>query len=339
MSVGLRKIAIRVGGVIGFLLLFSLILPGSTKVERSITADIGREAAFTVLNGFQHWNEWSPWFDRDPDALYFFEGPKFGVGARLKWQGNADVGAGAQEIVESVPYERVTMSLDFGSQGRAKAAFILEPLAGGTRITWQFETAHGFNPLSRYMGLMIGRWVGGDYEEGLLRLKNYLESLPKAEFADLFVNSVVTKPQTIVYAPVVASADKISPELGRAFGEVGAYLAKAGVQPAGPPLAVMVDMSETEMQMNAGFPVAGKLAQYSDDGRIRSGQLYAGRALEVLHVGPYSKIGEVYEKVTSYLAVRRLIQNGDPWEVYVDDPGKVAEADLRTMIYYPVTEY
>jgi hypothetical protein len=34
----------------------------------------------------------------------------------------------------------------------------------------------GMNPVGRYMGLMMDRWVGGDYERGLLQLKAQVEA-------------------------------------------------------------------------------------------------------------------------------------------------------------------
>ena len=33
----------------------------------------------------------------------------------------------------------------------------------------------GNNPIARYVGLMFDKWIGGDYEKGLARLKQVME--------------------------------------------------------------------------------------------------------------------------------------------------------------------
>ena len=71
--------------------------------------------------------------------------------------------------------KRLLVALDFdGSQ--AQAAYLLEPEGDGTRLTWAFDTEHGKNPVSRWFGLMLDRWVGGDFARGLGKLKTVLES-------------------------------------------------------------------------------------------------------------------------------------------------------------------
>ncbi|MDH3481246.1 MAG: SRPBCC family protein [Gammaproteobacteria bacterium] len=46
---------------------------------------------------------------------------------------------------------------------------------GGTRLTWAFD-ANFDNMPGHYMGLMVDKWVGSDYERGLERFKALAES-------------------------------------------------------------------------------------------------------------------------------------------------------------------
>lgn len=153
----------------------SLLLPSSTHVERAITIDRSPDAVFATLNSFERFAAWSPWAEHDPHTRYTFEGPASGVGARMRWTGNRAVGSGSQEIVESVPANRIVVALDFdGSAGRAQ--YLLEPDGRGTRLTWTFDAEHGYNPMSRILGLLFDRMIGSDYEKGLRKLKGLLES-------------------------------------------------------------------------------------------------------------------------------------------------------------------
>lgn len=155
----------------------SLLLPSSTHVERSITIQRSPAEVFATLNSFERFNAWSPWAEYDPQARYTFEGPASGVGARMRWEGSRSVGKGSQEITVSEADRRVEVALDFdGSQ--AKATYLIEPEGAGTRLTWVFDTEHGYNPLGRWMGLLFDRMIGADYEKGLAKLKALLESAP-----------------------------------------------------------------------------------------------------------------------------------------------------------------
>ena len=94
----------------------------------------------------------------------------------MRWVSDQrDVGTGSQEIVVSEPDSRVETALDFGEMGTATAFFDLAPGGGGSRVTWGFTTDTGFNPVGRWMGLMMDRWVGADYETGLANLKTLVE--------------------------------------------------------------------------------------------------------------------------------------------------------------------
>ncbi len=154
----------------------SFLLPGKAEVSRSITIDAPAEAIFPFVNSMQETEKWSPWLSRDPETKLAYSGPDTGVGNTLNWSSeNPQVGTGTQEIVESVPDQVVRTELDFGPMGTAIASFVLQPEGSGTQVTWGFVSDLGLNPMSRWMGLMMDGWVGGDYERGLENLKALVE--------------------------------------------------------------------------------------------------------------------------------------------------------------------
>lgn len=152
----------------------SLLLPSSTRVERSVVIDRSPAEVFATLDSFERFNAWSPWAEYDPQATYTYEGPVRGVGARMRWVGNRAVGTGSQEITASEPHRRILVALDFDGS-LAQASYLLAPEGQGTRVTWAFDSAHGWNPFKRWLGLLFDRMIGADYEKGLGRLKALLE--------------------------------------------------------------------------------------------------------------------------------------------------------------------
>lgn len=154
----------------------SFLLPGKAEVSRSVTINAPAEAIFPYVNSMQETEKWSPWLSRDPETKLSYSGPEAGVGNTLNWASeHPQVGTGSQEVIESVQNQTVKTALDFGPMGKATASFVLQPKGEETQVTWGFESDLGLNPMSRWMGLMMDKWVGTDYERGLENLKALVE--------------------------------------------------------------------------------------------------------------------------------------------------------------------
>ena len=173
----LKRLGLFVVVVIVLLVAGAYLLPRTVTVERTAQIDAPPEAVFPHVNSLKATEAWSPWLDRDPDVALTYEGPDEGVGARMTWASDdPNVGNGTQEITLSTANERVESALDFGDMGSGDAWFALAPANGGTEITWGLNADMGNNPIGRWMGLMMDRWVGGDYEKGLANLKQLAET-------------------------------------------------------------------------------------------------------------------------------------------------------------------
>ncbi|RVT84530.1 hypothetical protein DXV76_12700 [Rhodobacteraceae bacterium CCMM004] len=153
-----------------------LLLPREVTVARSATVQAPPEAVFPHVNSLRQTMEWSPWLSRDPETEVTFSGPESGVGAAMSWSSDdPQVGQGSQEIVASTENREVVTALDFGAMGTAEARFLLRPEGDETQVTWTLDTDMGAGPMGRWMGLMMDRWVGADYDRGLANLKARVE--------------------------------------------------------------------------------------------------------------------------------------------------------------------
>ena len=163
--------------IVGAVIVGGFLLPASTHVERSVSIARPPAEVFAMLNSYRRFNEWSPWHGLDPNTTYVYEGPAEGVGAGMRWSSEqSNVGKGRRTIVESEADEKGGTRLESEGQNDALATFTLSAEGDGTRVVWSFETEHGKNPISRGFGLMLDRWVGGDFARGLEKLKLVLES-------------------------------------------------------------------------------------------------------------------------------------------------------------------
>lgn len=173
----LKRILLGLVTIVAILAVISLFLPKGITVERSITMRGEASDVFPYVNNLQKFQEWSPWAVFAPDLELTYSGPDDGVGAKSTWDSeNSEVGSGSQEIIESRQDEYVKIALDFGDEGDGTSDFRILSEDNRTRVVWGFQIDVGYNPVARYMGLMMDTWIGDIYQIGLERLKLLVET-------------------------------------------------------------------------------------------------------------------------------------------------------------------
>ncbi|HYV31988.1 MAG TPA: SRPBCC family protein [Candidatus Binatia bacterium] len=159
------------------LLLASLFLPSRYRVERSTLIRARPEAIFTCVNIPKKWPEWTAWTPtKYPDMQMAFTGPDAGAGATYTWAGKTS-GQGTLKITRSDPDKGIAYALDF-EHGKylSDGGILLEPSGDSVKVTWFNQGDLGWNPVSRYFGLLMDKMMGPDFEEGLENLRRKAES-------------------------------------------------------------------------------------------------------------------------------------------------------------------
>jgi len=323
----------------------AFVLPASAHIERSITIARPASEIFPVLNSYRRFNEWSPWFGKDPTASYDVTGPASGVGAKQSWKGDPHtVGSGFQEITASKPNEMVATALDFGDMGKGTAQFLLAPDAHGTKVTWTLDTVAPlgidgkivWNAIGRYVGLFMDRMVGPDYELGLGRLKTLVETFPDADISGIGGELVqlAARPIYFVSASSGIGGDSAKAVLTEAYKKLGKYVYENGVTMQGAPMTITTSYDKSGWKFDAAIVVDRNNAATRED--IQAGVTDSGNAAQFVHVGPYEKIGETMEKAYAWIAVQGYKPRGRLIEEYISDPGKTPVAELQTRLTIPV---
>lgn len=342
----LKKVAWLIALIVLAFVAVGQFLPAERSVQRSIVIERPQSLVFAVLNGYRHFNRWSPWAARDPRARYQYSGPDSGEGARMDWDGDPRVvGSGWQQIIRSDPYGRIDLRLDFGEQGTARSGYRLQPVADGTLVTWQFHTdvtqGKGLfdRLLARYFGIFLSRWVGDDYEQGLASLKAYVESLPEADFADFDIQVVHVQPQTVlqVNGSSEPDASAVAQALASAFAEIIRYMSDHELESGGQPMALTWQRDTEGYEFTAALPVTGEPPEPDtadeSENAVTWGQSPAGKAVRIVHVGPYEALPDTYDALESYLAAHGLETTGLSWEHYISDPADTVADERITHVY------
>lgn len=334
----MQKILYGILAFFALLILIGFALPRAHRIEVSTEIDAPQATVFALVNDFRRYTGWAPWDDTDPNARFIYSGNPRGEGATLTWDG-AVLGTGTQTITESRPYDFVGIAINPGEPGAAKSWFRLAPGVGTTIVYWGFEADYGMNIVGRYFASMLGSVVAREYEAGLAGLKDLAESLPNADFSDLEIEHLVIEPVEIAYLPAHSRPEPsaMSEAMGAAYFEVLKFIDANGLQDAGAPLSITKTFVGAELLFDAGIPVRGVTEDTPRESNgVRLGMTYGGPAIRVRHVGSYRNLSTTQRKIAAYLAALGIERNGDAWESYVSDPGKTPEAELVTLIYYPV---
>ncbi len=287
----LKKIALVLVIVVVVVVGAAYLLPRNVHVERSAVIEAPQAPAFALVNGYRMFNKWSPWSDLDPNAQYTYEGPESGVGAKMTWSGDPKtIGSGSWEIVESRPHNLVKTALDLGNQGTAMAQFALEPEGAATRVTWSVDLDMGMSPVGRYMGMMMDGMIGPHYAKGLASLKGLAEGMPKADFADLTIEAVSVQPVTVEYVPAASPKDAraIGAAIGAAYATVQKFMTAQRLTQAAAPITINTRWDDTGYGFDAAIPVdRAPEKPVPDASPVQVKQTYGGKALKVVHMGPY----------------------------------------------------
>ncbi len=172
-----RRVVLGLAIVLVLLIVAAFFMPRHATVSRSVEIAAPASVVFPMVGDLRRFNEWSPWFARDPAAVYTFTGPTDGVDQTMNWTSkDPDVGAGSMTVERIEPEKVVVMAIAFAGEGDAQATITLESTGALTRVVWRFDSDLGFNPIARYFGLMMDGRVGPDYERGLARLKTVAEA-------------------------------------------------------------------------------------------------------------------------------------------------------------------
>ncbi len=151
--------------------------PDEFKVARSMDMEAPADKIFAQVNDLTKWPAWNPWLKLDPNAKTLLEGPKAGVGAISRWEGNDQMGSGSMTITESVPGDHVTFLLEFLKPFAATntSMFIFKQTGKTTNVTWNMSGKAQL--INKIMSLVFDceKMVGDKYVEGLTSIKAIVE--------------------------------------------------------------------------------------------------------------------------------------------------------------------
>jgi effector-binding domain-containing protein len=136
------------------------------------------------------------------------------------------------------------------------------------------------------------------------------------------------------YVEGKAGRDDIYGAILASLAAVKRDIDKAGIKPAGRPLAVFVGSDDSGFQYHAGYPLeAAPQSGVPMPDAVKIGQTPSGKAMRFEHLGAYADIDATYDAITAYLDEKGIDAQDSFVEEYANDVKDPDDPTLRVNIY------
>ena len=340
----LKYVLIFVLIVVVGMLVYTFIQPSEYEISRTRVIEAPAELVYANVDDYKKWEAWGPWHDDDPSIVASYNEKTKGPGVSYTW--TSDQGNGKATRVEAVPHESLADDLDFGSMGTSTAFWKFKPVDGGTEVTWGMR-AENTPFMMKFFSAISGGYdgmMGPMYERGLEKLDSVTQVQAK-EYTEMNAWSMgdITQKTVDVQSFIgYAHTSKIDDEAmkliyGESLPKAGMYATEKGLQ-LGDYVPGAIFTKWDEENSEAEFMVGLFLMKDLDPAEgMQSVKLPKGDVIMVSKFGNYGTGDyETHNALGAYLQENGLTMNGDPYEMYVNDPTTVKPSEIQTDIYYPV---
>lgn len=178
----LQIVLVSLGTLLVIFFLIAFFLPDRKQLSRSIIIDHPAKEIYGLITDYTNYKKWNPWSRREPEAKGELSGEPSTPGHKWEWSGKK-IGSGYLQIRELEEGKFVRSDLVFTAPRKMTAEDIWKFNEIGenkTEVSWEHVSDLEY-PTGRYFGLMLEKFLGPDFEQGLKNLKELSDSDLKNE--------------------------------------------------------------------------------------------------------------------------------------------------------------
>ncbi len=317
-------------------------LDGNYEVKRSRIIAAEPTVIYNEINDYKNWEDWGPWYEEDPSIVANYADNTIGEGASYTWISKD--GEGSMKTIKVEESKRIDQEIIFKvpifGDMKSDVFWIFEKVKEGTNVTWGMKGELSF--FSRFMVIDMEEEMGTMEVRGLELLDQNIQK-------DIKVYSIKTNGVIdysggyYLYTSTSCKIDEISDKYPLLLLKIYGFNKENNVRTMGGPFTLYHKYDEDygTTMFSVCYPVAEKMItpRGSD---ILSGFMKTGKYFKTTLKGSYDNSDEAWEiarEEAESLSNYKMLENGEPFEVYVNNPHEVPNpADLITEIYIPVQE-
>ena len=242
------------------IVVIGMLLPSHGHVERSVEVSSPVRQIYDSINTLRRFPEWSGERRLDPQMKIEFAGPREGIGAEVRWDGNESVGKGGLKIVSTDLDSQVKMAVEDSYAGTNKSYTIrLEPAqnAKTTRIFWSYDVDYGWDLMARYAGLYIHGAPDANVQASLSNMAAMLAAFPNVDYKnqEIKVVDVTGGPLLLVSTKAPRTLDDVAMATDEATAKIEAFMKKAGLTAVGPRRTITTNWGDENYVFDVAIPV------------------------------------------------------------------------------------
>ena len=321
--------------------LYLATMDGKYDVQRSRLIKASPEMIFHDLNDYKNWKEWGPWYEEDPTIVTTYAENTVGKGGAYSWTGRK--GSGSMKTLKVDKPKRIDQEIVFKTpfgDMRSKVYWILKSEKEGTNVTWGMKGEMGF--FTRWMASSMEEEISPMEEMGLELLDKVIQK--KTEDYNITTNGVIDlSGRYYLYTSTSSRIDEVGDKYPTLLLKIYGFNKENNVKTTGGPFTLYhkYDEDNGTTLFSVCYPVEEKMITPKGSD-ILSGFMEAGKYFKTTLRGSYENSKEAWEtamREVNNLDGYRMLENGEPFEEYVNNPHSTPNpADLLTEIYIPVEE-
>lgn len=307
----------------------------SFNLDQSIRIDKSLEDVFETVADFSSWKEWSPWLCQERDCSVEIEGQRSMLGHKQSWNGKR-IGEGSMELIAKSDNKELEYRIDFIKpwKSTSEVHFFFKEIDGLTEVTW---TMKGSLPIFLFfMKPMMKALITMDYKRGLSMLKDLVEE--GEVHTDTDIKGVSNKdPFYYLGIKRQCSIDEMPELMTKDINELNVKYQTGILEEADELICLYhkYDFVKSKCEYTVAFAYKNRP---DENHGFENGRIDAHKRIQVVHTGPYKHLGNAWMTAMSFQrAEKAKINKSLPmYEIYLNNPEKVAEKEIRTEIGIPV---
>lgn len=331
----LKWLGLIIASLIALFFIIPLFLPGTFHVERSILIEKPVGLVFQTAVDMNQRSKWDPWIEMEPDVEMNVTMTPEVIGSGYSWKGEI-IGEGKITLKEFIPNELIKSKIEFISPQSMESDVIwnFKEVEDGTKITWAFEGSLSY-PVERWSGLFMDKFMGPQFEKGLINFKALAESIPVLSGRTGEIKEETFDGLKAITITEECPIKKRKGKMIEMYSALLSHLKKNNEDITGHPFAIYHE-SDTEGNtlLECGLPVSKKIEGTET---ITYKELPKCKVLVASHFGHFHSVEKTYIALQDYIQENNIEVLGTPWEIYLTDPLKEPDqSKWETKIYFPI---
>lgn len=316
-------------------------LDGKYDVKRSRLIKASPEMIFHDLNDYKNWKEWGPWYEEDSTIVATYAENTVGEGGSYTWTGKD--GDGSMKTLKVNKPKRIDQEIIFKTpfgDMRSNVYWDIERVKKGSNVTWGMKGEMGF--FTRWMAAGMEEQIGPMEARGLELLDESIQR--KIKDYSIKTNGVVAlSGRYYLYTSTSSRIDEVGDKYPALLLKIFSFNKENNVKTTGGPFTLYhkYDEENGTTLFSVCYPVEEKMITPKGSD-ILSGFMKSGKYFKTTLRGSYENSKEAWEtamREAGNLDGYKIIENGEPFEEYVNSPHTTPNpANLITEIFIPVEE-